>query len=116
MGHPPIKENNTFYINTGAMMRTTRNKTDMNRLPKYAVIEIKNGRLHCEYITFKCYQADVFEELPEIDLETFFSDIETKDKEIRVNAMDFLRNKMKETKSLSSNARTALNEMIMETQ
>ncbi len=115
MGHPPIKENNTFYINTGAMMRTTRNKTDMNRLPKYAMIEIKEGKLHCEYKTFQAYKADVFEELPDVDLETFFSDIELKDKEVKINAMDFLKTKLNENTSLSADARNALNELIMET-
>ena len=95
-------------------MRTTRNKTDMNRLPKYAMIEIKEGKLHCEYKTFQAYKADVFEELPEVDLETFFSDIELKDKEVKINAMDFLKTKLNENTSLSADARNALNELIME--
>ncbi len=112
-GHPPTLANGTFYINPGAMIRNTKKKSDIQRLPKYAIIyiydETKDKDFVVSYFPFQSYNADVFVEDIQEEIKPFFENIEVKDP-IGISAMDYIKIRANDF-DLSSDARQALREI-----
>ena len=96
MGYKTQKVNGRGFINPGSMMRMTRKKEDMERIPKYVMLDISPKQWKVlEEVPFQAYEANVFNENIEEEIQPFFDSIDTS-QAIGISAIEFLEQRAEE--------------------
>jgi len=109
MGYRSQKINGRGFVNPGSMMRMTRKKEDMERIPKYVILEVSPKQWKIlEEVTFQVYEANVFIENIEDEIQPFFDSIDTS-QAIGISAIEFLEQRAEEM--LSETAKVKFKEL-----